>query len=167
MGLPLQLLLLLPGCLVAVSICFELTPPITSSLPRPRPCSPAHSSASASAMASPMWVVVVVMVWVGVVGCSVEAVKMELFHKFSSKALEAMRSRHGREYGADWPREDTIAFQTMLRDHDVARHANTARRVLAATSQDQYVFAQGNATEQLFGGGCVSEIRNNAVLVLG
>jgi hypothetical protein len=112
-----------------------------------------------------------------VVGCSVEAVKMELFHKFSSKALEAMRSRHGREYGADWPREGTIAFQTMLRDHDVARHANTARRVLAATSQDQYVFAQGNATEQLFGGGCVSLLTlvaprnstsfgNNALLVL-
>lgn len=82
-----------------------------------------------------------------------DAFKMELFHKFSTLAVEAMRARHGVTYAADWPMEGTIGFQTMLRDHDVARHTHTARRMLAATSQDQYVFSQGNATEQLFGGG--------------
>lgn len=81
------------------------------------------------------------------------AMRMETFHKFSPKAIEAMRARRGPDFAADWPREGTIAFQTMLRDHDVARHAHTARRVLAATAADQYVFSQGNATEQLFGGG--------------
>ena len=97
---------------------------------------------------------VVLVLLVGVVA-SVEGLKMEVFHKFSAKAVEAMRERHGEEYGADWPAEGTIAFQTMLRDHDVHRHTGTQRRMLAATSADQYVFSQGNATEQLFGGGCV------------
>ncbi|KAG0630469.1 hypothetical protein M758_1G180200 [Ceratodon purpureus] len=95
---------------------------------------------------------VVLVLLVGVVA-SVEGLKMEVFHKFSAKAVEAMRERHGEEYGADWPAEGTIAFQTMLRDHDVHRHTGTQRRMLAATSADQYVFSQGNATEQLFGGG--------------
>lgn len=83
------------------------------------------------------------------------ALHMEIFHKFSAKAVDAMRSRHGVDYAQDWPRQGTIAFQTMLRDHDVARHTHTARRMLAATSRDQYVFSTGNATEQLFGGGWV------------
>lgn len=84
------------------------------------------------------------------------SLRMEIFHKFSPQAVAAMRSRHGDDYAVDWPVEGTLAFQTMLRDHDVARHTHTARRMLAATSRDQYVFSKGNATEQLFGGGWVS-----------
>ena len=77
--------------------------------------------------------------------------RLKIMHKFSSEAKEAMRSRNGADYGSDWPSEDTIAFQTMLRTLDVHRHTYTERRMLA--QQQQYVFAGGNATEQLFGGG--------------
>ena len=77
--------------------------------------------------------------------------RLKIMHKFSSEAKEAMRSRNGADYGSDWPSEGTIAFQTMLRNLDVGRHTYTERRMLA--QQQQYVFAGGNATEQLFGGG--------------
>lgn len=104
-------------------------------------------------MGEAMRSLVVLLCVLAMASSAVHAVQMELFHRFSPKAVAAMRSRHGEDYAADWPLEGTIAFQTMLRDHDVARHAHTARRMLAATSRDQYVFSQGNATEQLFGGG--------------
>lgn len=101
-----------------------------------------------------------------VASTGVDGLRMEVFHKFSSQAAEAMRSRHGDDYAADWPLEGTLAFQTMLRDHDVARHTHTARRMLAATSQDQYVFSAGNATEQLFGGGWVSSLNRRVKILL-
>lgn len=97
--------------------------------------------------------VVVVVVLLAFVSESVakKPARLKIMHKFSSEAKEAMRSRNGADYGSDWPSEDTIAFQTMLRNLDVGRHTYTERRMLA--QQQQYVFAGGNATEQLFGGG--------------
>jgi hypothetical protein len=107
-------------------------------------------------MASPMLAVsVLLLIAMCVIATAPvgHSLRMEVFHKFSPQAVAAMRSRHGDDYAVDWPVEGTLAFQTMLRDHDVARHTHTARRMLAATSRDQYVFSKGNATEQLFGGG--------------
>lgn len=76
--------------------------------------------------------------------------KLDLVHKFSNKARETMKSRHGEDF-VDWPAEGTAGYHDLLRDHDVARHRGT-ERILVSKSK-QYTFARGNVTEQLFEGG--------------
>jgi hypothetical protein len=77
-------------------------------------------------------------------------------HKYSESAREIIKARYGDHHpaAASWPREGSIEYYQLLRNHDEARLAGAAsgsRRHLlstASTPPTSYTFAEGNQTDR-------------------
>ncbi|CAM6000920.1 unnamed protein product [Sphagnum balticum] len=77
-------------------------------------------------------------------------------HKYSESAREIIKARYGDHHpaAASWPREGSIEYYQLLRNHDGARLAAAAsgsRRHLlstASTPPTSYTFAEGNETDR-------------------
>jgi hypothetical protein len=81
---------------------------------------------------------------------------MRTVHKYSESAREIIKARYGDDHpaAASWPREGSIEYSQLLRNHDGARLAAAAsgsRRHLlstASTPPTSYTFAEGNKTDR-------------------